>query len=71
MKKTINPYDEIRLQLQKIDRQIQGLDSTLRFISEPELVDSANYQLLALRAKRIFWMNQMRLAYREREASEK
>ena len=45
-------YKEILSELGEINRKIQCLEACFKVISQPELVDSVNYQLMGLKLRR-------------------
>lgn len=56
-------YDDLRAQIGEIDRKIQCLSSSLSVISEPEILDAVNYQLLSLNTLKKALFKQMKEIY--------
>ncbi len=63
MKKTKDAYTEAVLQLREVDRKIKCLSACFKVISEPGLIDSVNYEILALKARRLFLAGEIRRLY--------
>ena len=65
MKKELDAFAQVRQEIREIDRKIQCLSACFMVISQPEMLDSVNYQLLALKVRRNGLMNQLKGLYQE------
>ncbi len=71
MKKEQNLYEQICLEIKELDRKILCLSACFSVISQPEMLDSVNYQLLSLQGRRRVLFEQLRELKTEQSVLEK
>ena len=64
-------YEQALSQLRDVDRRIKCLTACFQVISEPALIDSVNYELLALKARRLSAMEDIKRQYAAQTVPEK
>ena len=69
MKKTV--YEETVSQIKEVDRRIKCLNACFLVLSEPKMIDSVNYQLLALKTRRSFLSARAHELFAAQDLSEK
>lgn len=55
-----NLYEEIYLEIKELDRKIRCLSACFLVVSQPEMIDSVNYQILSLQGRRRALFEQLR-----------
>ncbi len=66
MKNKQNLYDQICLEVKDLDRKICCLSACFLVVSQPEMLDSVNYQLLSLQVRRKVLYDQLKAIKNER-----
>lgn len=54
-----NNYAQTLSEIKEIDRKLRCLDACFSVISQPEMLDSINYQILSLKTKRSMLFKQL------------
>lgn len=67
MKKSISSYNEIYKEIKEIDRKVECLHACFIAVSQPEMLDSVNFQLLALRVRRKVLLSQLKAIVSEQD----
>ena len=52
MKNKLDQYEQVCAEIKELDRKIQCLGACFVVISQPEMVDSVNFELLSLKGRR-------------------
>ncbi len=67
MKKTKEDnYLQILSQVRQIDCKIRCLNACFQVVSQPEMLDSVNYQLLGLKLRRQMLLSQLKPLYQKK-----
>jgi len=67
MEKSASLYNEIYKEMKEIDRRTECLCSCFMVISQPEMLDSMNFQLLALKTRRKVLLEQLKSMVSEQD----
>lgn len=66
LKKENERYLQILQQVREIDCRIRCLNACFQVISQPEMLDSVNYQLLGLKLRRQTLLTQLKPLYQKK-----